>query len=58
MEAEVRSILADTLVPPPGEEFDPRAIQDYVRGLYEGQLPSGVVDELIAERRAEAAREP
>lgn len=32
-------------------------MQDFVRKIYGGQLPQGVVDELIAERRREALRE-
>ncbi|MCO5069525.1 MAG: hypothetical protein M9910_12725 [Kiritimatiellae bacterium] len=33
------------------------ALQEWVRSLYGGKVPAGVVDDLIAERRREAAKE-
>jgi plasmid stability protein len=56
MEAEARAILARAV----SEEepaMDPSHLQAWVADLYGGQTPTGAVDELIAERRQEAARE-
>ncbi len=55
MEAEARGILAESLAA--DELMTPEALQAWVAGLYRGRPPTGVVDELLAERRAEAARE-
>lgn len=64
MEAEARSILAEacaaeTRPRPTPEEAKAKAkrLQAFVDQLYGGRKPRGVVDELIAERRREAARE-
>jgi plasmid stability protein len=56
MEAEARAILTGACGP---EEptMDATALQGWVDELYADQLPRGVVDGLIAERRREAARE-
>jgi plasmid stability protein len=56
MEAEARSILARTC------DEDERTVsadrvQEWVDELYGGARPTGVVDELIAERRREGRRE-
>jgi antitoxin FitA len=61
LEAEARDILERaaghlTEVRPDVETVIER-IQAKLRAANGGNLPSGVVDELIAERRAEAARE-
>jgi plasmid stability protein len=55
MEAEAREILAQA-VSSEGSA-SPDAIQAFVRQLYDEALPDGVVDELIQERRREAASE-
>jgi plasmid stability protein len=56
MEAEARAILADACTqieaPITGAE-----LQAWCRSLYGGHPPAGAVDDLIAERRREAARE-
>lgn len=56
MEAEARAILTRAVAE---EEpaTDPTQLQAWVADLYDGQPPGGVVDDLIAERRQEAARE-
>ena len=56
MEAEARTILTAACGP---EEpiLDATTLQGWVDELYAGRLPRGVVDDLIAERRREAARE-
>lgn len=56
MEAEARAILAEACRDPDGVA-PPESLIDLVRELYGDQRPTGVVDALIAERRAEAARE-
>ena len=56
MEAEVRAILFEALQNR-GPEADPSALQDLVDELYQDQRPEGVVDDLIEERRREAAKE-
>ena len=53
MEAEARSILTEALAPEP-PHYGASELQDLVQALYGGDLPTGVVDELIAERRREA----
>jgi hypothetical protein len=55
MEAEVRAILAEACRPP--STVDGAALQEWVCELYGGQVPTGVVEGLIAERRREAADE-
>jgi len=54
MEAEVREILARASLEPQ-ETTDPDELQDWIDRLYAGQKPGNVVDELIDERRLEAA---
>ncbi|MGH6915529.1 MAG: FitA-like ribbon-helix-helix domain-containing protein [Geminicoccales bacterium] len=62
MEAEARAILSAVCVPAdPMSEADVRTqvkeLQDLIDRLYGGNKPKNVVDDLIAERRREAARE-
>jgi plasmid stability protein len=61
LEAEVREILEKAVEKPKPARADiERAIADFQARLREannGVLPTGIVDELIASRRAEAARE-
>lgn len=56
MEAEIRLILAEASM---AEERQASAdgLQEWVDRLYGGRKPEGVVDELLAERRREAASE-
>ena len=54
MEAEVRSILTEVCL---NKHISPFDLQNIVDQLYKGDLPSNVVDDLIKDRRAEAARE-
>jgi plasmid stability protein len=56
MEAEARAILVAACLaePPRGPAAE---LPAWVEELYEGRPPSGVVDELIAERRRESAAE-
>ena len=56
MEAEARAILAAAVADEPPAAF-PSDVQAWVRDLYGGRPPSGAVDDLLAERRAEAALE-
>lgn len=56
MEAEAREILTEAC----GKDARPgdvRDLQDFVRKLYAKKRPTRVVDDLIAERRREAAAE-
>jgi hypothetical protein len=55
MEAEARMILAEAVRQP--KPVDLAALRAFMERLYDGQLPRGVVDDLIAERRREARRE-
>jgi plasmid stability protein len=59
LEAEVREILerSVTIRKKVDVETVIQRIQERLRSANGGKLPTGVVDELIAERRAEAARE-
>jgi antitoxin FitA len=61
LEAETREILERAVghIPEvrPDVETVIERIQARLRAANDGKLPTGVVDELIAERRAEAARE-
>lgn len=63
MEAEARAILTAACVreqPAPTPEERAAALselQRYIDGLYGGNKPKSAVDDLIAERRREAARE-
>lgn len=56
MEAEVRDILARASLEPQ-ETTDPDELQDWVKRLYAGHKPGNVVEDLIDERRREAADE-
>lgn len=56
MEAEVRAILASAVAAEEAPSFDPSALQDFIAGLF-GGTPPRLTDELIAERRREAAKE-
>lgn len=56
MEEEARDILESTLTPPKLSAEGLRAIREKLAALRAPGAPS-LVDELIAERRAEAARE-
>ena len=58
MEAEAREILAEAVE----EERQPKpvdlaALRAFMLRLYDGRLPTGVVDDFIHERRREALRE-
>jgi len=55
MEAEARAILAEACPPPKSATL--ADLRETIRELFDGDPPSGVVDEFIADRRAEAARE-
>ena len=63
MEAEAREILAAAVSEPGPTARDEatwakvRRLQSFVDKLYAGKKPGNVVDDLIAERRREAARE-
>ena len=56
MEAEARVILSEACRGP-GEALAPKLLQELVERLYGDQKPSRVVEELIRERRSEAAGE-
>jgi len=56
MEAEAREILA-AAVQSEVPRLSPGELQDFVSRLYAGDLPSSAVDDLLAERRREAAAE-
>ncbi len=56
MEAEARAILAEACQAEL-ERRPPASLQELVERLYGADKPVGVSDELIAERRREAARE-
>ncbi|MFI4988240.1 MAG: Arc family DNA-binding protein [Alphaproteobacteria bacterium] len=56
MEAEARAILAEAVGEEAPRPFDPAELQDFVAGLFGGRPPA-LTDELIAERRREAAKE-
>ena len=57
MEAEARMILAQAVRQPEPKPVDLTELRAFMRRLYAGKLPTGVVDDLIAERRREARRE-
>jgi plasmid stability protein len=57
MEAEARKILADAVEEKQPKPVDLAALREFMLRLYDGKLPTGVVDDLIAERRREARRE-
>ena len=54
MEAEVRNILTEACMK---RQTSPFELQNIVDTLYKGDMPSNVVDDLIRDRRTEAARE-
>ena len=57
MEAEARAILTASVRGDPAQRpFDPAELQDFIAGLY-GGTPPALTDDLIAERRREAARD-
>ena len=57
MEAEARAILAEAADTDGEPALSVAELQAIMRTMYDGKLPTGVVDELITERRREAARE-
>ena len=57
MEAEARQILAEAVQEPERKPVDLDKLRAFMLRLYDGELPTGVVDDFIAERRREAARE-
>jgi plasmid stability protein len=57
MEAEARMILAEAVEQPEPKPVDLAELRALMLRLYDGTLPTGVVDDLIAERRR-AASEP
>jgi plasmid stability protein len=59
MEAEARAILSEACAPGDGNDDAPAplSLPDWVDELFGPSKPKNVVDDLIAERRAEAARE-
>jgi plasmid stability protein len=56
MESEARAIIEESLRPAPAAG-SAAALPAWVEGLYRGNCPRSVVDDLIRERRREAARE-
>ncbi|HYB57248.1 MAG TPA: Arc family DNA-binding protein [Alphaproteobacteria bacterium] len=56
MEAEARAILAQAVREEARSQFDPAELQGFIAQLFGGKPPR-LSDELIAERRREAARE-
>jgi plasmid stability protein len=57
MEAEARRILTEAVQQPEQKPVDLAELRAFMLRLYGGKLPTGVVDDLIAERRREARRE-
>lgn len=57
MEAEARMILAEAVRQPEPKPVDLAELRAFMLRLYDGKLPTGAVDDLIAERRQEARRE-
>jgi plasmid stability protein len=57
MEAEARMILAEAIRQPEPKPVDLAGLRAFMLRLYDGKLPTGVVDDLLAERRREARRE-
>jgi plasmid stability protein len=57
MEAEARLILTEAVHRPEPKPVDLTARRAFMMKLYGGKLPTGVVDDVIAERRREASRE-
>lgn len=56
MEAEARAILSAAVREKEQPRFDPAELQNFIAGLFRGKRPR-LADELIAERRREAAKE-
>lgn len=56
MEAEIRKILTDASLAEE-REASSQGLREWVERLYRGRKPKGVVDDLIAERRRQAASE-
>lgn len=56
MEAEIREILKDASLTE-DRAASSQGLREWVERLYSGKKPTGVVDELIAERRRQAASE-
>ena len=58
MEAEVRALIHDALHAPAKASAEARVkrVQDRIRAANGGVMPTGVVDQFIAERRSAAAR--
>jgi phosphopantothenoylcysteine decarboxylase / phosphopantothenate---cysteine ligase len=57
MEAEARMILAEAVEGKSPKPVDLADLRAFMLQLYGGKLPTGVVDDLIDERRREARRE-
>lgn len=57
MEAEARAILQHACSSAAPKEWDPATLQAFFDRLYAKKRPKSATDELIAERRREAARE-
>jgi plasmid stability protein len=57
MEAEARVILAEAVQEKRPKPVDLGELRAFMLQLYGGKLPTGVVDDFIAERRREARRE-
>jgi len=57
MEAEARMILAEAVEGKSLRPVDLADLRAFMLQLYGGKLPTGVVDDLIDERRREARRE-
>ena len=57
MEAEARMILAAAVQEKPPKPVDLESLRAFMLRLYGGELPTGVVDDLIEERRREGRRE-
>jgi hypothetical protein len=57
MEAEARLILAEAVQERPPKPVDLAGLRAFMLRLYGGELPTGVVDDLIEERRREARHE-
>jgi antitoxin FitA len=57
MEAEARLILAEAVEEKHPKPVDLAALRAFMLRLYDGKLPTGVVDDFINERRRAAERE-
>lgn len=56
MEAEARAILSAAVRKEERPRFDPAELQEFIAALFRGKPPR-LTDQLIAERRREAAKE-